>query len=224
MKTLQEYVKELDRERLIQEICWVDKIDFIMLENKDISVAEVFARQRGVVSSFLEAFEKIEPVKNDNGIFLACPSDDPLERIWVFLIHADELGEEKPVHYDVCFVDRNKLAGFLVAGTEYVQDHIYEVVADIIKEATFWGWSESAFIERRAEVKKELDAALKEVDEDKCRPISTIFESLGLPPKKVDPEEERLRFECIRKNNEFLRYVETREINNRKKCLSAPTD
>ena len=103
-------------------------------------------------------------------------------------------------------------AGGLCIG-QFDEENIIEVLADILEEATFFGYSNKSFQERRAEVNQELEESLKAVEQGKTYSLDEVREHLGLPPRKEDPEEETLRRAMFRAKRYLDIYCRERELN-----------
>ena len=147
-------------------------------------------------------------------MFFAYPTQVDLgKETIVNLIYLSEIDNDNVEHYDWMLADRDELAGYLIADTQFNEENIIEVLADILEDATFFGYSDQSVQERRAEVKKELEESLKSVEQGKTYSLDEVREHLGLPPRKEDPEEETLRRAMFRAKRHLDIYCRERELN-----------
>ena len=151
MKTVQQWLKDVDRENLLGTYQFLYPPDFLLLKNKEMSVSEVYNRQKEIVSDFIDHLIGLDTQPNeDRMIFLAVSAyNEGRADTQTVLVSANELNQDQPDHYDWMMTDREKLAGYDIADTEATVDEICTVLAQIIEDATFLGYSQETFTEER---------------------------------------------------------------------------
>ena len=69
------------------------------------------------------------------------------------------------------FTRQEEIVGFLVSDTEFTQREIYEVLADVLYEASFFGYEQ----ERLEDKIQKLRRAEKAIEEGKTYPFGSLF-------------------------------------------------
>ena len=106
--------------------------------------------------------------------------------------------------------DYEKVMGYLVADTELAlaRDNIFYVMAAILDELSFFGFTR----EQMEEGRKKLDASLSRIDAGSCYSLEGFRERLAFKPEKKDEQAERLKSEVRMAEYRFYEYCRRREV------------
>ena len=220
MKTVQQWLHDIDEDRLVEHFQWECPIEFWRLEDKNISVAEVYARRVFKLKSFLRDLKALTPTASEKMAFFATSAyTSGRPDISTVLISLDELDNDLVEHYDWMLTDREKIMGYLVADTELTQNNIYTVLTQILEEASFLGFSQDCFETEREALLRKLDESMNDIKEGKTFTADEVWEHLGLPPEKKDPQADELRFEVTKAEAEYAKYCLERELNELRQSL-----
>lgn len=216
MKTVQECLKELDIERLIDE--YLDR-DYIrremikVMKKKDMTTKELLYRYREAIREYIEYMRHV-PLEQpeEQGLLYVYQTLPGLIRddYWHDLVIIPELREKGVDAEDYSYIlcSRGEIAGFLVADTKLTQEHLLTLMADVLYEASYFGYTQ-----------EDIDDYLKE--EEKTSNELEDGEALedwtpGSPAYKIrEPEarsEEELRLEKIynQAKYEYAEYLHTK--------------
>ena len=215
MKTVQQWLKDIDRENLLGTYQFLCTPDFLLLKNEEMSVAEVYNRQKQLVSDFIDHLISLDAQPNeDRMIFLAVSAYyEGRADTRTVLISANEIEKDQPDHFDWMMTDREKLAGYDIADTESTIDEICTVLAQIIENAVFLGYSQKSFIEEREKLYQSLKQSEEDIENGRVYTSEEVWEHLGLKPEKKDPRAEELRTNVTRAELEYGQYSFRRELN-----------
>ena len=211
MKTVQECLKELDIEELIDE--YLDR-DYIrremikVMKKKDMTTKELLVRYREAIGEYIEYMRNI-PVEHleEQGLLYVYQTLPGLIRddYWHDLVIIPELREKcvDAEDYSYILCSRGEIAGFLVADTKLTQEHLLTLMADVLYEASFFGYTQ----EDIDDYLKEGEETSNELEDDEAledwMPGSPAY-------KRREPEarsEEELRLEKIY-NQAKYKYAE----------------
>ncbi len=232
MKTVQDYLKTLEKDKLIQTYLQMFPIPYEREASKrqtgDLTVSEIRAHYEAALSDYIDRLRSLETLSEDEEyIFIAeiVPNDYSTEVKYGMLARSELL--EKGVEsedYDFCFEGQERIVGRFVADSSLTQKYIYEVVASIIDEMSFFGFNEECIEEERSG----FEEALKEL-EDITRGNDKTVNSSGLlrdgafagnvrisvlDTESIDPDQKlRELDEKIRRDRqEYTKYLRGKEI------------
>ena len=209
MKTVQECLKELDIEELIDE--YLDR-DYIrremikVMKKKDMTTKELICRYREAIREYIEYMRNV-PVEQpeEQGLLYMYQTLPGLIRddYWHDLVIIPELREKGVDAEDYSYIlcPRGEIAGFLVADTKLTQEHLLTLMADVLYEASFFGYTQEdidVYLKEEANSEKEDDIPLED-----WMPGSPAYKRREPEPR---PEEE-LRLEKIY-NRAKYKYAE----------------
>ena len=222
MKTVQQHLRELDTDQLLREYLFEHPIEYRLPAFRGLSVSQIEARFAERLRSFIEHLKGLgikDSPDGSTGIIFACRRMDLLESgsIDYILIYAEEALREglmAPTYaYD--FSEQAELMGFLVADNEFTQRRIYQLMSDILYEASFFGFDE----EYRDEALNYFNRAIEDIDEGRTmtsgEPIEMFQSDYYAESEKEDSEERILRTDAERavmKYNEYCRNKELEQI------------
>ena len=163
MKTVQECLRELDTEELIdaylakETMC--KEIISAMKTKDNIIARDLWLKYRDKIREYIKYLREV-PIE---------PTDEPAV-LYVYegvsltlqneryhgLVHVSELQEKGVEAEDYSYVlcPHGQVAGFFVADTKRTQECLLDLMTDVLYEASFFGYT-----------KEDLDKAIKEVEE-----------------------------------------------------------
>lgn len=217
MKSVQEWLLELDEDAIIG--CYFVKypIDFDMLENKDIKVSEVLAVSKARLRGFIHRLKALAAPESGSGIFYAVKTlSGGHEEIAVKLSYRkDILENDLPEHYGWMLTDHKEVMGYLIADTSLTQNNIESVMAEILYEMSFFGYTQEALDKEQKKLNESLKASLKEIEEGRSYTADEVFArieaKLGLAPEEKDERSDELRSAALTAEVNFGEYWRTRE-------------
>ena len=164
MKTVQECLRELDTEELIdsylaQETLRKEMVE-VMKKRDNIIARDLWLKYRNSIREYIEYLREV-PIE---------PSEEPAI-LYVYegvsltlqherchgLVHFSELQEigVEAEDYSYVLCPHGEVAGFFVADTKRTQDNLLALMTDVLYEASFFGYT-----------KEDLDKAIKEMEEE----------------------------------------------------------
>ena len=211
MKTVKDYICSLDADELVrtyfEKRCkkiWEYYRDFQFDEDidekyKKMSLPEFVETQIKLLHEYVEYLKGVEIAASEDGkqgiiYAYSCLDDWFSGSVCTELVHMDELvaDPEKCENYGYEFCEFSEILGYLVADNKFTQGNIYEVIADVLWEASWTGY-------RQEHLQEELDS-LREFenanpdDMTSYESVDEMFEDLlgGDEAKKLnnrEPEE-----------------------------------
>lgn len=209
MKTVQEWLKDIDRQELVNTYQYLYPTEFWQLKDREITVAEVYRRQAKCLTEFIDELLTLTPSTDDRKmIFIAVSAyQDGHPEVETFLIAEDDLNNDRPPErYGWMMADREKLVGYKIADTEMTLDNISEVLAQILEEASFLGFSQDTFLAERESLNKSLEASMKDIEEGRYYTADEVWDHLGLKREPRDPRAEELRAEVTKAELKYNTY------------------
>lgn len=170
MKTVKDYICSLDADELVrtyfEKRCkkiWEYYRDFQFDEDidekyKKMSLPEFVETQIKLLHEYVEYLKGIEIAASEDGkqgiiYAYSCLDDWFSGSVCTELVHMDELvaDPEKCENYGYEFCEFSEILGYLVADNKFTQGNIYEVIADVLWEASWTGY-------RQEHLQDELDS------------------------------------------------------------------
>ena len=177
MRTVQEILKALDTERLIDTYLYHSPIRYEAFPDK--TVQEIQDRFKAVLRDFISRLRNMEihtPEDGSQCLFYVhrCIRDE-FDEVSFCLIDVDEFLEKdydcRSYAYE--FTEQAEIMGYLVAETPLMNHYIYDLMAEIMDEASFFGFEQ----ERLKEERDELGRRIREVENMKNGENGFIGES-----------------------------------------------
>lgn len=168
MKTVQEYLRELDRDRLIEEYLYKSPIEFEKIHDKSVSVETVFQRVREYIGEYIDRLRKLDITQDDDGkqgiVFAHRCVGSNCESLEIAfpLVFKEELLEHgtEANSYAYEFSPQSEIVGYLVADNPLTQYYIYDLLADVMFEAAFFGFDEEHKEEEEQKVVQSCEEAM----------------------------------------------------------------
>lgn len=215
MKTVQQWLREIDRQELVNTYQFLYPPEFWQLKNEEISVAEVYRRQAELLNNFIDELLQLTPSHEDaKMIFLATSAyKDGFPDEQATLVAIDELDENSlPESYSWMLTDREKLVGYKIADSELTLDNMCSILAQIIEESSFLGYSKDTFESERESLIQSLEQSEKDIEDGNVYSADEVWEHLGLKREAPDPKADELRAGVIRAEVEYNQYYRSKEL------------
>ena len=103
--------------------------------------------------------------------------------------------------------------GYCIADTELTKKNIYAVLAQILYEMTFFGFTQEELNEER----EQLKASIKEAATGRTRSAGEVFAELGIEEEETSEQEKEILAELQeqeRKYNQFQLVAECKKVKN----------
>lgn len=196
MKTVQEWLKEVDEEKLVST--------YFSQPSNAINIAILEGRETPeVILAFIRRLKSLTPeTPRKQRVFFASVSyRDGIELI---LCDWDDLLTKRcPERGDCVFAEFAQVMEYWVADTELTQKHIYDILAGVLEQLSFFGYTQ----EEQTAGRKRVDAMLRATEaelqtktpEEICKearpkPMEEFLAELNLELGiKPDPEAQRLK-------------------------------
>lgn len=220
MKTVQQVLRELDEDRIIDVYLYENPIEYDRHEYLlDQTVRDVREAVRNRLRQFIRRLKDMEITEPEDGhmgiLYAHRTMDDGFGSQAFNLVHMDELlgrGVECE-NYAYEFSPQSEIMGFLVADTPMTQRYLYDLIADVLTEASFFGFEQ----EELAEKKAELEQSMKEVENGTAElrtweELKAELENGDLPLDEESPDEEELRYAAMEAEWAYSRHSREKEL------------
>nr|WP_297767221.1 DUF6557 family protein [uncultured Butyrivibrio sp.] len=230
MKTIQQILKELDIEEVIDYYFATYPVDLFKdlgEEWEDMTVAECKTYERHKIKAMIERLVNMTPnpnVEKESVLFVSRIVDDVASReLDVSLVDIDELLETDDVFsistYAYEFERQEDTLGYYVADTALTQNNLLEVAVSYLYEVSFFGYEQEDLEEER----QVLDDAFRDIKEHPenliTKSLEEVYEELGIPIEQTTPEEEEKLDAYQKAGIEYNRYSRGVELNKIKKQI-----
>ena len=220
MKTVHAWLKEVDVAKIADEYFSEYPIEYENFCRFKKTVAEIKEAYRLRLLEFLEMLCKQEVASTGQDKIFFCHKiysnyEDKVETI--LFTKTDILACDKPETYSWILVDFAEVMGYCIADTELTKKKIYAVLAQILHEMTFFGFTQEELNEER----EQLKASIKEAATGRTRPAEEVFAELGIEEEETNEQEKEILAELHeqeRKYNQFQLVAECKKV---KKLLAA---
>lgn len=218
MKTVQSWLQQVDDRKLAETWIRIHPIDY---ESKDMSktVEEIRRAEISHFRLFVTMMQRIELFSDcEERIFFASrlPTNEWTD-IEVFLCKTEDMkNQETPAASSWISMSTSEIMGFKIAETELTTANILTVLAKILDDASFYGYSEGD---------KELAHNLileNTKDDPTSQPLTQeiIHKRLGLQNAAHDEMEEKLRSDMLKAERAYIDYFYKKEVAKVKSLLS----
>lgn len=218
MKTVQQHLRELDQNRLIEVYLFEHPIEYNHPALAGLTVSQIREKYTEGMRKFIERLCGLTPKADLDGrvgILFAhrCIEVGSLSGTEDYcLVHADEVLSDgvdaKTYAYE--FTNQSEIVGFLVADSEYTRRHIYGLMADVLYQASFFGYRQEGL----AEALEDLDRSIKEVENGNVLSIDEIMEKY-IPEhefERKDPAEMGLHNKVLKAAFDYNEHFKKKEL------------
>lgn len=218
METVQMYLAQLDKERLAKT--YYSRIKPIENNSEEVSNHGYFYTHRNKIYEFIDKMVNTKITNQDKknkAIIIAYKFFDRNDEgfldyyIQTNLVYEKDLKENKfqASTYAYEFKPQSEIAGFYIANTKYANDNIYDVLADILYEASFFGYDQ----EDKEKIETKINEAVEEIQNGtySSKPINFDEERKkhGIPAiSKIEKGQIHMDIEC----NNYLYKVELKKV------------
>lgn len=222
MRTVQSYLRETDRERLLDALAYDLICDtLLLLELKDKTVGDIQDACRKHMNSFIDHLISMKAEPSDHMVLYMC-GVTPLgsrynrEDKTLFLIDLNEV--RKDIHassYGFLLTDWGETLGYLVAETKLTQDYMPELLSQYLQEISFFGTEPEEHRKKTEEVHADLKQSMKDIREGRTKSAEKFFDDLarehGWPIDEKDEFQDSLKSEIIKAEMKYSRYCHWHE-------------
>lgn len=228
VKTVQEWLKEVDIEQLINEYFYTYpvKVNDIREEDSGLTIKEVKERRRKMMEKYINRLINLKVKSSDDGddyiLFAYNVFMEDFENIDYALVSKKELlesdfNERVCDNYSFMLSNQEEIMGYLVADTNLTKINICGLLVYVLYEASWFGYENEGLEEE----KQKLEEATKEIEEGKYSSftIEDMREELGLPGKEQDEKQEELLKKIFHTTYNFSQYSFKKEARRVKREL-----
>ena len=224
MRTVQEYLREADRERLLDSVAYDAVCDTgLLLEYPNKTIAQIQDASKRQMNDLIEYLLSLEPVPTDCMVLYMTEADS-FDREFnneYKLLHLINLNEiRKDIYapsYGFDLSDWAETLGYLVAENKLTQDYMIELLTQYLHEISFFGADPEQHSKEVEKVCADLDQSMKEIKEGKGkgRPAEEVFKELamehGWPIDEKDEKQEAMQEKITEAGIKYNRYCIWRE-------------
>ena len=215
MKTVQEWLKKLKTKKLIKTFFHRYPIEYNKKYFKNLTIKEIDKLCIKKVKKYIKRLRKLK-IKNTNLRDIIYAYKSPYNEFDVLGIRAELINLDEFIQdgyevksYAYEHIKQNRILGFLVANTEFNKKQIYELMAEIMYEASFFGF-------KQEKLKKHLKA-LKKASKEYKKGKTYKFKSKYI---QKDPQEDKMKDVIERANSMLYDYYRQKELENIKTNLN----
>lgn len=225
MKTVQEYLKEINKEELINYYSYNYPIKLHELNNifNDMPVSKTKQYYHDRLSKYIDRLVNLPTKSSDDNntyIFLVynCMGDDnDHECTLICKEELQNISEEEwyTRRYCCMMTEQEEIMGYYIADTELTKYYLYELLAFILYEASWFGFED----ERKIEEKEKLGKITEEINEDDCISAEELEKELIEDYHLLRPEEnikakllKKAGYEAMYKYNNYCFIEEVKKI------------
>ena len=240
MKTVKEYICTLNEKRLVDTYfnkysktlsCYIngsplsDKKDERIM---NLTIAEFTKDQKNLLHEYIDYLRNVDIIPNEKGKQGIIYAYSKLEGYYYWsgtmetvLVYMDELQEdpENCNEYDYMLTKFSEILGFLVADNQYTQGNIYEVIADVMYVASWYGYRQEGLDEEIGALEESSDK-FEEGRGTTYASVDTLFTDLlgeeGFKEMQDSmyhetDEEKKLRHDAQKARYEYEHYSNVKE-------------
>lgn len=215
MRTIQEYLKEIDHEQLINAYLYVYPINFARISNEKLKIKEVKHLVKEKLHEYIQRLQLLEVEASKDGknyvLFVHKMYKDGYADEAYSLVCLQELLEkgDQAETYAYEFTKQAEIMGFLVSDADYTQKHIEGLLIDVLYEASFFGYEQQ---DLDKEIRS-LEAAIENIKEgkEKFYMFDELQKEINLKEEKDDMADQ-LMHQVINAVYEYDQYCKKNEI------------
>ena len=190
LKTIQEHLKEFDRESLVNAYCYkyAPSLNNPYLEDRKVS--EIRERLKEKINESIEYLCSVKTTEKDGPCFLLAyhilNPMDLIENILFTMIPYSEMKKDILSGYSFILSSTEEIMGYYVSDAYTTQYHLEDLLIWFLYEATFFGYQREN-VEEEAE---ELERRHQEIEDGTAEliPAEQVFKECGMGTEWV-PEE-----------------------------------
>lgn len=222
MKTVQEYLRTADRERLLDSLVYDEIYDSnLLFELKDLTITEIQYAYKKDMNAFIDHLLTLKAEPTDHMILYLsniCPDigGKSYQDKSLNLIDLNEIRKDiNASSYAFDLTAWEKTLGYLVADTKLTQDYIDELLVQFLQEISFLGTDPNEHQNEVEQIWADIEEGMKEIEEGKTIPAEQALEEIrkdrGRPIDEKDAVQERYEDEYLTAKFKYNRYCTWRE-------------
>ena len=223
MKTIQEYLRQADRERLLDSVAYDALADTIMLlECKNMTIEQIQDVCKKQTNHLIDHLLSLEAVPSDHMVLYlteVSSFDRGFSRTDKSLCLIDINEVRKDIYassYAMDLSDWKETLGYLVAENKLTQDYMIDLLGQYLNEISFFGMDPGQHQDKVEKVVSDLEKAAEDIKEGGHtipaeKALDELREVHGLPVDEKDELQERLHFEILDAEMKYSRYCNWRE-------------
>lgn len=222
MKNVQYYLNTLNLKELVNTYFYRIKDSLLENTDNDASIKELELRAKFEIIKYIKKLQNLSVKELDNqGILLAYEGfmfETTTEPVFSMIYKKDLIENketlDKVESYAYELTPNEEIMGFLVSDSEYTQKHIYELIADVLYEASFFGYEET----EKLQIKEELLQSVKDIEKNITETISweeskkKLFSNVYIYEK--DEFQHELLSKIISNIQDYNKYSLIKELSN----------
>lgn len=213
MKTLQEWLKDIDAEDIISTFLVRYPIDFMLKTRRNQTIEQTINSEKNKLRQLIRTMLLMDAIRSEDCIFYAAPvfeHNRPIVK--AAMSQRDEiLAGDLPEDEGLEFIPWEQALGYQIADTKLTLDHMREILADILYGLSFFGFDQATCKENTDEAKEYLFIAEADVQSGRVHSAQEVLATLGLRKDEPDQTADELRSKIIGAEWEFNKYCRTRE-------------
>ena len=229
MRTIQEYLKECNREEVINNYIYSHTFDYTLMKDKyrELTVGEIIDAQKAALNDMIDRMINMKPKPDKDGevwiLMTVHSSEDESGDLRHILVKKSDVLDEKnewitPYGYE--FTPHEEVVGFYVADTYLTQYWLTELIEDFLFEASWTGYNQ----EHLQETLDELDKSVEEIENGTAvthtwEEVQAELEKDGFTFEKKDKEQEEAWHKYIKACGEYARKCQEIEIKKLREML-----
>lgn len=220
MRTVQQVLKELDADRLIDTYLRDNPIEYTQNDNLlDRTVRDIRDTVRGNLHRYINRLREMqvtEPEEGQQGILYAHRALKEGFSSQAFnLVHLDELLDRgaECENYAYEFTPQSEIMGFWIADSPMTQRYIYDLMADVLAEASFFGFEQEDLPAQKAKLMDSLEEVRNGTAE--ClswEEVKAELETGDFTFDEESPDEEALRRAAWEAEWAYSRHSREKEL------------
>ena len=223
MKTVKEYLKEIDANRLVSTFLYnypSDEVD--LLQYKKMTIEDYRNNEEKALHAFIDRLKNMEPVKpedDDMHIFFAYRSEgDGDDGIGFGMVIGKDLIEKgtDANTYSCMFTKQEEIVGYYVAENDLTQHNIYDLLAFIMRESSSFGFKQERLEKTIQELKESIEQSEKHPET--CRSakevVKELSEKLGIEYFEDEESDDLkdLRYKIVEAQINYRKYSIKEEL------------
>ena len=229
MKTIQDYLRECNRDEVIGAYLYNYAFDSSLLDKdcKDVVVGELIDSIKSNLNYFIDKLISIEPRHGDDEMVFFAAYQMALDKNEVnfMLVKKDEICQEGwSTPYSFILTPFEEAVSFYVADTYLTQYHINDLLSFFLFEISFFGYEQEDVDKIADELNESVKEVEEHIDDDSYFTSFADFkkkmeDDFGFEFEKEDPDQKAAELELNKKIIEYNEYCQRLEINKLKKLL-----
>ena len=225
MNTVQEWLRSLDAEKIAREYMVRYPVALWEINDKELTVKEVENRYNKALLDYIEHLKMlcVKSLEDKKYVFFghSYMETELNEEVQASLVCLEELKEAKDLDkvstYAYTYDSQEEIMGYLIADVEYTKKNIYDVMVQILWEASFFGYKN----EKLEEARSSLEEAIKESEDGNGTfyTLEDLKDRLGIEDEEVDEEAEALCYKIREAFMQYNSYKKTKELSKILECI-----